>query len=62
LFLLWKIADAMRDCAFLGTSCTLDPTALAAWSDGVPVVPPTLTIDTVPPCPASSTAVGCDQR
>jgi acetyl esterase/lipase len=58
-FLIWKITDAMRDCAFLGTSCAVDPAVLGTWSDGVPMTPATVTIDAAPPCPADSTAIGC---
>ena len=60
--LLWKIADAMRDCAFLGTSCNVDPTTLGSWSDGDPMVPATMTFDQARPYPAGSTAVGCSER
>jgi hypothetical protein len=57
----WKITDALRDCAFLGTECTVDPTTLGAWSDGALMVPATLTIDAAPACSPDSTAIGCRQ-
>jgi acetyl esterase/lipase len=58
-FLIWKLTDAMRDCAFAGTSCGLDPRVLGVWSDGTAMVPATVAIDVAPPCPAGSTATGC---
>jgi hypothetical protein len=60
----WKLGDALRDCGFLGTSCTtaLGNTAaqrnLGTWSSGTPVVP--LQVTTAPPaCPFGSLALGC---
>jgi hypothetical protein len=49
----------MRDCAFAGTSCGLDARTLGVWSDGVAMVPASVTIDAAPACPAGSIAVGC---
>lgn len=56
--LLWRLADALRDCAFANTTCAFTP-SLGTWSDGVALTPPRITIDAIPACPAASTAVGC---
>ncbi|MEO7730278.1 MAG: PA14 domain-containing protein [Kofleriaceae bacterium] len=58
-FLIWKLTDAMRDCAFASTSCGLAPRTLGTWSDGTPMAPATVTLDAKPACPAGSTAIGC---
>jgi acetyl esterase/lipase len=63
-FVSWRIADAMTDCAWRGTSCTVaapaEPAlALGTWSDGTPMVPVDVTIDRKGACPANSTASGC---
>jgi acetyl esterase/lipase len=58
----WRIGDAMIDCAFRGTSCSIGagPTLdMGAWSDGVAVTPARAAIDSLPACPAGATAVGC---
>jgi hypothetical protein len=63
-FVTWRIADAMTDCAWRGTSCDVATPAagilpLGAWSDGTPMIPVTVAIDQKPACPAGATAIGC---
>lgn len=41
------------------TSCGLAPRTLGTWSDGIPVVPATVTFDAKPACPVGSTTIGC---
>lgn len=61
---IWKLGDALRDCAVYGTHCdyalggTAHQTSLGTWSDGVPVRPMTVST-TKPACPAGSGAKGC---
>lgn len=61
---LWKFSDAMQTCVLGGTDCAyIDgggplETSLGLWSDGVPVIPMSVST-TKPACPAGSTALGC---
>ena len=55
----WRIADEMIACAFTGASCGGGGVSQGAWSDGTPVTPLILAIDTLPACPPGSRARGC---
>lgn len=60
----WKLGDAVRDCGMLGTNCATAlgggaaQTNMGTWSDGVPVVPLSVTTG-IPACPPGSYALGC---
>jgi len=61
---MWKLGDALADCAAYQTECAtavgggVQQTSMGWWSDGVPVHPLTVTTQK-PVCPAGSTAAGC---
>jgi hypothetical protein len=61
---VWKLGDAIADCAVYQTECAsaigggIQQTNLGSWSDGVPIRPLSVTTQK-PMCPAGSRAAGC---
>jgi len=61
---MWKLGDALADCAAYQTECATAvgggplQTGMGLWSDGVPVRPLQVTTQK-PACPSGSGALGC---
>jgi pimeloyl-ACP methyl ester carboxylesterase len=61
---MWKLGDALVDCAADHTECatavggSIQQTSMGSWSDGVPIHPLSVTTEK-PMCPAGSRAAGC---
>jgi pimeloyl-ACP methyl ester carboxylesterase len=61
---MWKLGDALADCAAYQTECAtavgggIQQTSVGWWSDGVPIRPLSVTTQK-PMCPAGSRAAGC---